>query len=667
MDEKVPLRGYEHTLPVLSRPSAAAWPVTDPTPHTDPYTGAPIPATLIPTALPAHTTAQGSVPAPVSDPIPTSNSQLSVSKPTTGPERNGSTKVRKPRKAANTTGKSTLFWVNTDPETAAAGTKEETLKRIRSHVMSEHNRKKRLENTKRYKSKTWKHLPFQPEHIPGGVGPPRPPSPPPSSASSLTSASNESRRVSYAFEDNENKELIPVTHASGYYYPPVSAEAWNDTGFDGVVGYQSRPAAPPIWTYVGPGAHDPFNTGHTQLTDRMMRHLQNFLWDLTQEAHPLQTRYKPKLQAHWAALIQRDPTVLHAVICMSTSNAAMRRGELPVRDPTQPHSALVVDTFHHRGETIRLVNKGLSDPVKAASDELIAAVSTLLTIEIASGNPDYLKIHLAGLRQMIGLRKNFADVPPDVRFQISWTDIRVACMAMTKPIFPFVRSTRPAGFSLLPPTDEVALTASRLIPLMKIPGIFSESLTKIIYDLLELSWYAEWIKGGSGFKDFSEETEDYFNLEVLSVEYSLHTDRYLPTGQVKGDNSIEGCSRLACLCFHNSAIWSFYPMIAPLLPKPILALRAALEATLPTGLFALCRDLLIWLLFIGAACSQVMPAERTYFVTELATAAQLHGVTSWQECRGILLGFFYADRVYLPMLRQIWQEVQMQQVDVSPV
>jgi hypothetical protein len=41
-------------------------------------------------------------------------------------------------------------------------------------------------------------------------------------------------------------------------------------------------------------------------------------------------------------------------------------------------------------------------------------------LQIASGNPDYLKIHLAGLRQMIGLRKNFADVPPDVRFQISW-------------------------------------------------------------------------------------------------------------------------------------------------------------------------------------------------------------------------------------------------------
>lgn len=108
------------------------------------------------------------------------------------------------------------------------------------------------------------------------------------------------------------------------------------------------------------------------------------LWDLTQEAHPLQTRYKPKLQAHWASLIQRDPAILHATICMASSNDAMQKGELPIRDPNQKRSQLVIDTFHHRGETIRLVNEGLSDPVKASSDVLIAAVSTLLTIEVST-------------------------------------------------------------------------------------------------------------------------------------------------------------------------------------------------------------------------------------------------------------------------------------------
>lgn len=69
----------------------------------------------------------------------------------------------------------------------------------------------------------------------------------------------------------------------------------------------------------------------------------------------------------------------------------MQRGELPIRDPNQHRSALVVDTFHHRGETIRLVNEGLSDPVKCSSDELIAAVSTLLTIEVSAHLRDHPK------------------------------------------------------------------------------------------------------------------------------------------------------------------------------------------------------------------------------------------------------------------------------------
>lgn len=272
MDGEDPFHGYDQTLPVLSRSPTAPWP-TDAIPHTDPY-GVPIQVpTVSPTDLPANSSiaSASSTPAPAPATTPRAPKPPATARTTTGTERNAPAKVRKPRKAANTGGKSTLFWVNTGSQTAAAGTKEETLKRIRSHVMSEHNRKKRLENTKRYKGKTWKHLPFQPpEQIPGGVGPPRPPAPP-SSASSSTSGSNESRRVSYVIEDSPGQELSPTTHTANYYYP---VSEWDESGFDGVVGYQARPAAPPIWTYVGPGAHDPFNTGHTQLTDRMMRHLQ---------------------------------------------------------------------------------------------------------------------------------------------------------------------------------------------------------------------------------------------------------------------------------------------------------------------------------------------------------------------------------------------------------
>lgn len=403
--------GHEQTLPVLSRsPPGASWPVADLIPHPDDLYTIPPPAT-IPTAapLPVDTTALPPGPSEFA-PDPSQPAQTNTA------ERNGSSSIRKPRKAAHTTaGKSTLFWVNTDPQSASGGNKEETLKRIRSHVMSEHNRKKRLESTKRYKTKPYRHPVFQkPEAFPSASRPSRSPQ---GSVSSSPSSSSNSRRSSHVAEtEPASQQLVHSTSPAFDHYraAPVEVwdESWDDGGFDEVVGFPATQAAPSLWSYVGSGAHDPFNTGHTQLTDRMMRHLQNckfpgasgkrlslkasVLWDLTQEAYPLKKpRHRPKLQAHWTALIQRDPAILHAAICMSTSNAAMQRGELPIRDPNQKRSALVVDTFHHRGETIRLVNEGLSDPAKASSDELIAAVSTLLTIEV-SGR-DGLPCQISGL------------------------------------------------------------------------------------------------------------------------------------------------------------------------------------------------------------------------------------------------------------------------------
>ncbi|PYI13166.1 hypothetical protein BO99DRAFT_438473 [Aspergillus violaceofuscus CBS 115571] len=600
--------------------------------------------------------------------------------------KNGVTKARKPRKTNNASGgKSTLFWVHTDPKSVSEGTREETLKRIRSHVMSEHNRKKRLENTKRYKSKTWKHLAFQPVETTASssaaaaaaaatsASPTNPSpkqtvtessfgaritseSPPPSSSSSASSSPEQRHR-------EEPQNALVVTEASSY--PVVTAAAVNSFSIDAPTSNELSPmqvASP--WTLVGQGGSDPFNTSHTVLTDRMSGHLQHF-FELTQISYPLQRRYGPKLRAHWAALVQQDPASLHACICVAASNTALEQGELPLRDPNERRSsALLLDTFHHRGETIRLVNEGLSDPIKASSDELIAAVSILLTIEIASGNADYLKIHLAGLRQMVGMRNTFADVPPDVRFQITWTDIRVACMASTKPIFPFIRYARPLHLALQPPSKDLELTASRLIQLIEIPGIFGGAMSKIIWDLVELTWYCEWIKSGPSYQDFDEETEDYFNTEVLHVEYALHTDRFTATGEVKGDATIEGCVRLACLLFHNNVIWNFYPVVAPVFPKPIINLRLALETTMKAGYFELCRDVLIWILFIGATSSGLLP-DRAFFVNELAIVLRQEGIPSWQELRALLLGFFYVDRSYLQPLRDLWDELHTMPV-VSP-
>lgn len=258
-------------------------------------------------------------------------------------------------------------------------------------------------------------------------------------------------------------------------------------------------------------------------------------------------------------------------------------------------------------------------------------------------------------------------------------------MAFSKPIFPFIRFPRPAAL-IIPPPEEHSHLASRLTSLSEIPGFFDSALKSTILDLQELTWYSEWTKPTQtppgttsttsptspstpsttkpetteSTKAFSPQTESYFNNEVLYVEYALHRDRYTPdTGLLKGDASITGCVRLASLLFHNSAIWDFYPSMAPVFPKPVIALRCALEATIPPGCYALCRDLLIWVLFIGACSSSLLPVERSFFVTQLADAVVLQGCSSWQELRALLLRFFYVDRKFLMPLRALWDEMRI--------
>ncbi|GFN21618.1 short chain dehydrogenase family protein [Aspergillus tubingensis] len=406
-------------------------------------------------------------------------------------------------------------------------------------------------------------------------------------------------------------------------------------------------------------AIDPFNTSHTPLTDRMMRHLQHFLVDLSQDGVPFQNRRLDTIKRHWGELIQNNEACLHACICVASSDVALRTSELPLKQSSNRRlSPLLLDTFHHRGETIRLVNSGLSDPLRAASDGLIASVSMLLTIEIATGTPAYLKMHLAGLRQMVALRKSFVDVPYPVRYQISWTDIRVACMAYTKPIFPPVRNTRPQGYPILPPTTQLALLASPLLQQPQLPdALIGPQLSEIIFDLVQLTWYAEAIRAAD-YQNYDEQTEDYFNGEVLYIEYMLLSDRYSQTGTVKEDASIEGCIRLACLLFHNSSIWAFYPANAGVFPQPIIALRTALEGVLATGAFSAYPDLLVWILVMGAcSCNVALARERTFFVQTLARVVRLHAITSWKELRARLMPYFYLDRCYLASLQLLWDEL----------
>jgi hypothetical protein len=169
--------------------------------------------------------------------------------------------ITKTRKVAGR--RSTLFWVNSDQKSVETGSREETLKRIRSHVMSEHNRRKRLENTRRYKSKTWKSLAFRPGEANS------------SERSPTFSDGSMSKDSQWASESDDYPFRSPSLSADEGRTPStqVSRKSSPAATFE-VLEWETKSAKGSPWSYVGQGIVDPFVSGLIQLSDRTTGHLQ---------------------------------------------------------------------------------------------------------------------------------------------------------------------------------------------------------------------------------------------------------------------------------------------------------------------------------------------------------------------------------------------------------
>lgn len=179
-----------------------------------------------------------------------------------------------PRKA---NGRSPLFWVNADVQSVKGGSREATLKRIRSHVMSEHNRKKRLENTRRYnKSKTWKNLAFRPEPAIKPNNDSSPTSLKSSSSSSPSSSvtssppGNASSKDSTSPESTQDvpTESLPkfgtetaVVQTLSVQAPVIEESRWIPTNTHSP------------WSNLGASQMDPFNSAQVPVSNSHFQHL----------------------------------------------------------------------------------------------------------------------------------------------------------------------------------------------------------------------------------------------------------------------------------------------------------------------------------------------------------------------------------------------------------
>lgn len=113
-----------------------------------------------------------------------------------------------------------------------------------------------------------------------------------------------------------------------------------------------------------------------------------------------------------------DPAPLHAVMLVAASHYSRMRG-------IRSHS---IDLLQLRGMAIREINRALEDPVRATSDQMVAAVAEMARYEILFGDRKIFNTHMTALLRMVSLRGGLPGLGLDGLLEriLLWIDANAA-------------------------------------------------------------------------------------------------------------------------------------------------------------------------------------------------------------------------------------------------
>ncbi|TKA55294.1 hypothetical protein B0A55_12882 [Friedmanniomyces simplex] len=100
------------------------------------------------------------------------------------------------------------------------------------------------------------------------------------------------------------------------------------------------------------------------------------------------------LRARFFPFVITDAAPFHAVLLVATTHYRRSRGA----------PAHAIDPLQLRGMAIREINRALEDPVRATSDQLIAAVAHMACYEALCGDRDIFNTHMTGLLRLVSMR-----------------------------------------------------------------------------------------------------------------------------------------------------------------------------------------------------------------------------------------------------------------------
>ena len=226
-------------------------------------------------------------------------------------------------------------------------------------------------------------------------------------------------------------------------------------------------------------------------------------------------------------------------------------------------------------------------------------------------------------------------------------DIKTATTSLSIPVYPCFHVPVDA-----PPDWTPSIGRSR--SLRNLSQILHPELATIFVDLLKLILF-------SFTKKFDAVSlkkcifVDPAGLQAISIEYRLLY--FASHEKFQGDDSVEGCCRLAGLLFFNTALWPSYPPAAAILKNSVVRLKSSMTSATLADFYEQAPELLLWVLFVGAVACRGQDVQ-PWFISQLTEAADALRIEDSLQLEEVVKTFLYVPAVYDTPLAEIWADVE---------
>ncbi|KAL2072879.1 hypothetical protein VTL71DRAFT_12222 [Oculimacula yallundae] len=359
-----------------------------------------------------------------------------------------------------------------------------------------------------------------------------------------------------------------------------------------------------------------------------------------------------------------DPSFLHATLFHSALNLCRLRGTTFTRD-----------VYYHHAESIRIVNRRLSDPrFWKVSDITLLTVACLLHFEIladfgfngvrAGLKTHEAKIHFDGLEAMVNGRGGLEKVSKEFQSGksastfVAWTDTCVSIALNIRPRFQLVQSEQEMGDDDWTPYSALARRyQSKLVNLTGHKNL-SDELIHIYSTLRNVPPLPEsealaMIGDGNPTQVFQYKGQ-LERLERRSLALVLSTsesaDRNLVIYQLFGNASL-----IHALLFMRDS-----PASIPLSRLLSERIRTALDAIDLQAYLLQYPEMILWILIMGGL-GALGTSTLNHFAAILADSCLALGLVGGSEISFMLADFLWFDAYCSPMTMAFWNVVATEQ------